>query len=71
MRVFWSSNAKRNYFKVVDYLVEIWTFIEVENFQIKLSKLIHQIQENPKFCPQSKFLNLRKCLIDRQIRLFI
>lgn len=66
MITYWSSNAQRNFYKVIDYLIENWTFQEVENFQNRISKLIRNIQENPNFCPQSKFLNIHKCLVDKQ-----
>jgi plasmid stabilization system protein ParE len=66
MTVYWSSNAKRNYFKIVDYLLENWTLKEIENFQFKLSNLISKIQNNPNFCPHARYSQLRLCLINKQ-----
>ena len=65
MRVIWSSKAKRDLWKVVDFLYENWTEKQVDNFNNSLKKLIENISENTSFCPPSKILNLRKCLIDK------
>lgn len=65
MKIIWSATAKRNFRRVVDYLYEEWSEKEVLNFKENVRALIEKISNHHALCPQSKFSNLRKCLIDK------
>ncbi len=65
MKMIWSSKAKRDFWKDVDFLYENWTEKQVDNFNHSLKKLIENIAKNSSFCPPSKIINLRKCIIDK------
>lgn len=65
MKVVWSDRAKKDLWKVIDFLYEKWTVKEVDQFENFLKKLIQNIKNNISFCPPSKILDLRKCRIDK------
>jgi plasmid stabilization system protein ParE len=64
MEVVWTENALATFLRVVDYLFENWTIREVEIFEDKVYKLIRNIANHNKICPESKLFGYRKCLID-------
>lgn len=66
MKIVWSDEAKRQFWRVVDYLFDKWTEEDVLTFRNKVDELTKNIVENTSLCPQSKIHNLRKCLIDKQ-----
>ena len=65
MNAVWSDAAKKQFWKVVDYLYENWTEREVLDFTQKTYSLIDRVLENNELCPKSKIIDLRKCLIDK------
>lgn len=65
MNVVWSDTAKRQFWRVVDYLYENWTEKEVLKFTDKTYSLIDKVLKNTELCPQSKMIDLRKCPIDK------
>lgn len=64
MEVIWSETALETYLKTIDYLFEKWTITEINNFEIKVDRLIFKIQKFNEFCPESKILGYKKCVID-------
>lgn len=65
MEVVWSEEVLRNYFHVLDYLLENWSIREIENFESRFDDLILRLQNHKEICPKSLLLNYRKCLIDK------
>lgn len=65
MEVLWSEEVLRNYFRVLDYLLENWSVREIENFERRFDDLILRLQNHKEICPKSLLLNYRKCLIDK------
>lgn len=65
MEVVWSEEVLRNYFRVLDYLLENWSVREIENFESRFDDLILRLQNHKEICPKSLLLNYRKCLIDK------
>lgn len=65
MEVVWSEEVLRNYFHVLDYLLENWYVREIENFESRFDDLILRLQNHKEICPKSLLLNYRKCLIDK------
>ncbi|MEG1590131.1 type II toxin-antitoxin system RelE/ParE family toxin [Chryseobacterium sp.] len=65
MEVVWSEEVLRNYFHVLDYLLENWSVREIENFESRFDDLILRLQNHKEICPKSLLLNYRKCLIDK------
>ncbi|AZB30603.1 type II toxin-antitoxin system RelE/ParE family toxin [Chryseobacterium balustinum] len=65
MEVVWSEEVLRNYFRVLDYLLENWSVREIENFESRFDKLILRLQNHKEICPKSLLLNYRKCLVDK------
>lgn len=65
MEIVWSESALYSYFRVVDYLLENWTHLELLAFEKNVDKLLEQITLNNDLCPQSKLFGYRKCLIDK------
>ncbi|WP_411811105.1 type II toxin-antitoxin system RelE/ParE family toxin [Chryseobacterium scophthalmum] len=65
MEVVWSEEVLRNYFRVLDYLLENWSVREIENFESRFDDLILRLQNHKEICPISLLLNYRKCLIDK------
>ena len=59
MKVVWSAKAKKDLWKVIDFLYEKWSETQVNRFENLLKNLIENISINKSFCPPSKSLDLR------------
>lgn len=70
-RIIWSEEAVKNLENVLDYLNRRWTQREVNNFKVKLSRLLDIISQNPRLFPISEFQpRLRKAVLSRQTTVF-
>jgi plasmid stabilization system protein ParE len=71
MKISWTPTARKTYFNVLDYLVEVWTKREVQNFADEVEKVLNQISENPEMFEASrKKKNIRKGYITRHNSLY-
>lgn len=66
MEIVWTETALETFFKVIDYLSDNWTNIEIETFDDNVNELIDRIATFNQICPESKLFNYRKCVIDEQ-----
>ena len=68
--VIWSPTARLSYYKVIEYLIEKWTFNELEAFIDRTEEVITHICNNPLLYPYSVKGNAHKCVVVKQISLF-
>ena len=66
MEIVWTETALETFFKVIDYLADNWTNIEIETFDDNVDELIKRIATFNQICPESKLFSYRKCVIDEQ-----
>ena len=71
MKVTWTPTAKKTYFAVLDYLEEVWTEKEIQNFIREVNTLLNQISNNPEMFQSSrKKKNIRKGFITKHNSLY-
>jgi plasmid stabilization system protein ParE len=71
MKVSWSAQAKKDYYKVLDYLHENWSANEVKNFIDKAEEVIKVIQKHPQtFTETTRKKHVRKGLVTKHNYLF-
>ena len=70
VKFIWSSIAKEEYWKNIDYLLESWTEKEASKFVKAVSKALNIIDHNPQAFPQTEYKNIRFAVITPQITLF-
>ena len=71
MKIRWTPTARLTYFKVLDYILEQWTSIELENFIVKTEHIIAQIAKHPyMFRVSSKKRSVRKGFITEHNTLY-
>lgn len=68
--VIWSPTARLTYYKILEYLVENWTFKELEAFIDRTEEVINHICDNPSLYPHSAESNAHKCVVVKQVSLF-
>lgn len=62
----WTPQAYRGLDKVIEYLEEEWTTIEILNLEQNLQDLLIRISKYPKICPPTgKHKNVHKGLVDK------
>ena len=66
MKVFLSPLAEEKLTLLLDFLVAEWSQKVRNEFLKKFKKAIQQISEHPFSCPQSKQLNVFKCVVTKQ-----
>jgi plasmid stabilization system protein ParE len=64
MQVVWTENALESFFRVVDYLFDHWTLLEIESFELNLDQPIERIAAFNQICPESNLFGYRKCDVD-------
>ena len=70
-KILWTDEAIDNLESILDYLNNHWTQREVDNFKLRLSKLISLIQHNPELFPFSPYNSkLRKAVLSTQTTIF-
>ena len=65
MEVVWTNTALETFLKVIDYLYDYWTFEKMNEFDIKVDKLIERVSIFDEICPESNLFGYRKCQIDQ------
>lgn len=68
--VVWSPTARLTYYKALEYLLENWTFRELESFIDRTEEVITHICINPGIYPFSNESNTYKCVVIKQVSLF-
>jgi plasmid stabilization system protein ParE len=61
--VIWSSTARLTYYKILEYLLEHWTFKELEAFIDRTEEVINHICDNPLLYPYSRESDTHKCVV--------
>jgi len=71
MKISWTPTAIVGYFNILDYLEEVWTEREIQNFISEVDKLLEQIAKNPELFQSSrKKKNVRKGFITKHNTLY-
>lgn len=70
MNIVWSPQAQKDYWQNIDYLEAEWTFQDVVNFIEKVEYTVHLLQENNIYFVSTKYKNINKVVITKQITLF-
>ena len=70
-KLHWSDEAIRNLEEIIDYLSYKWTQREIENFKVKLGRMLDLIHSNPQIFPVSDYNpRLRKAVLSKQTTIF-
>jgi len=66
LKIVWTPQADRGLDKVIEYLEEEWTVMEILNLEQNLQDLLNRISKYPKICPATgKYKNVHKGLVDK------
>jgi len=66
LKIVWTPQADEGLDKVIDFLEEEWTAMEILNLEQNLQDLLNRIRKYPKICPSTgKFKNVHKGLVDK------
>lgn len=66
LKIVWTPQADRGLNKVITYLEEEWTMIEILNLEHSLQDLLNRISKYPKICPPTgKYKNVHKGSVDK------
>ncbi|CAH8284881.1 plasmid stabilization system protein ParE [Mariniflexile fucanivorans] len=66
LKIVWTPQAERGLNKVIEYLEEEWTALEILNLEQNLRDLLDRISKYPKICPGTgKYINVHKGLVDK------
>ena len=66
LKIVWTPQAERGLDKVIKYLEEEWTVMEILNLEQNLQELLNRISKYPKICPATgKYKNVHKGLVDK------
>ena len=70
-KVYWTDEAINNLESILYYIKNKWTQRELDQFKIKLGRLIKLIEVNPELFPLSKYNRLlRKAVLSKQTTIF-
>ena len=69
-KVIWSPKARITYYDILKYLIENWTFKELETFIDRTEEVISHIHNNPLLYPYSIESDTHKCVVVKQVSLF-
>jgi len=71
MEVIWSTQARKDYFKVLDYLNNNWGLTEVKCFVDKTEEVIELIKKHPEtFVASHRKINIRRGFLTKHNSLF-
>ncbi len=66
LKIVWTPQAERGLDKVLKYLEEEWTVLEILSLEQNLQDLLLRISKYPKICPSTgQYKNLHKGLVDK------
>ena len=69
-QVIWSPKARITYYGILEYLIENWTFKELETFIDRTEEVISHIHNNHLLYPYSIESDTHKCVVVKQVSLF-
>ncbi len=67
--IIWMPKALDSFEDIVDQIISRWNLKTAIEFDNRIKELISNLQQNAKFCPKSKVLKLRKCVVHKNISL--
>lgn len=71
MKIIWSNQAQKDYYKVLAYLYENWGLNEVKSFVDKTEDVIRVIKKHPQtFVESTRKRNYRKGFVTKHNSLF-
>lgn len=66
LKIVWTPQAEIGLDKVIEFLEDEWTVLEILNLEHNLLNLLNRIRKYPKICPATgKYKNIRKGLVDK------
>ncbi|MDB4904016.1 MAG: plasmid stabilization protein [Mucilaginibacter sp.] len=68
--VIWSPTSRLTYYHILEYLIENWTFRELEAFIDRTEEVINHICNNPMLYPYSNESDSYRCVLVKQVSLF-
>ncbi|RLD58603.1 MAG: type II toxin-antitoxin system RelE/ParE family toxin [Bacteroidetes bacterium] len=69
MIIIWSDQAEKSYNRMIDDILERWNPNIAENFENITNNLLDKLKKQRKLCPPSLKVNLRKCVIHKNVSL--
>lgn len=67
----WTEKAKKDYFEIIDYLLENWSINSAKIFKNRTTNSIYLISKMPLMYPLVRYReNIRKCSIVKQVSVF-
>ncbi len=69
MKIVWSTQAVISYEKIIDFILEQWSPDIAFDFENRTNRLLDNLKNNKKLCPNSKKKQLRKCVIHKNTSL--
>lgn len=67
LKIFWSIDAKEDYKKNIDYLLNEWSITEAQNFIDEVDHILELLLIFPRMFPLTKYKGVRKGIICKQI----
>lgn len=69
--IIWSPRSRRDYFQLLDYLLNTWGPMSVKKFNTRFNKVLNQITAYPDLYPATKKIsNIRRCVLSKQTTLY-
>jgi plasmid stabilization system protein ParE len=68
--VIWSPTSRLTYYHILEYIIENWTFRELEAFIDRTEEVINHICNNPMLYPYSNESDSYRCVLVKQVSLF-
>lgn len=66
LKIVWTPQARSGLEKVITYLREEWTIVEIQNLKDNLNNLLNRVSKYPRICPTTgQFENVHKGLVDK------
>ena len=66
MKIIWSAEAEKTYFKTLEFIFNNWNIKTVESFEEKVFHVLDLISKNNKLFPASKKKSIYKAVISKQ-----
>ena len=69
-KVFWNKLAKADYFKIVDYLIDIWGDSSAQNFIVEVDKIESILESGKADFEITNRKNIRRYVLSKHVTLF-
>jgi len=68
--IIWSPDAELSYIETIEFILEVWTKREADNFEIEVEKLLEKLTTHTKLCPPATSnRKWRRCVVTPQTSL--